>query len=187
MLSTTFSLGEKVFLVFLPGRESLSRTCLDRDSQSQHCQKVSLDSQENLNTFKIFVSTVKISRWRSRFLYLVSTSMSRPKSLDQDKLFHPLFARLLKRSQLLSAWEGRFDHLDELPDGRMKCTLCGKDFASRMSAVNHTNNIHLFTEAIECSICNRVFKNKLNFRTHILRTHHIRGKDIVQTYGKVKA
>jgi hypothetical protein len=45
----------------------------------------------------------------------------------------------------------------------------------------------LFTEAIECSICNRVFKNKLNFRTHILRTHHIRGKDIVQTYGKVKA
>ena len=35
--------------------------CLDRDSQSRHWQRASLDSQENLDTFKKLVSTIEIS------------------------------------------------------------------------------------------------------------------------------
>ncbi len=48
---------------------------------SRHCQTVRLDSRENLDIFKKFVSTVE----KLRNLDFVSTSMSRPKSLDRDQ------------------------------------------------------------------------------------------------------
>ena len=64
------------------GGLDLSRSCLDRESRSQNFQKVSkkvsLDSLVNLDTLKKLISPIKI-------LDLVSTSMSRPKSLDREE------------------------------------------------------------------------------------------------------
>ncbi len=65
-----------------PGGLDLSRRGLDRDSRSRHRTKVSLDVRENLKSFKKLVSTIKISRSRSKNLDFVLT---RPKSLDQDQ------------------------------------------------------------------------------------------------------
>jgi hypothetical protein len=62
-----------------PGGLDLSRSCLDRDSRSQHWQRAGLNSRENLDTFKILVSTIKKSWLRSRFLNLVSMA-----NLDQE-------------------------------------------------------------------------------------------------------
>ena len=65
------------------GGLDLSRRGLDRDSRSRRRQRVSLDSRENLDSVKKLVSTIEISR--SRLLDFVSTTMSRPKSLDRDR------------------------------------------------------------------------------------------------------
>jgi hypothetical protein len=70
---------------FKPGGLNLSRSCLDRDSQSQHWQRAGLNSRENLNTFKKLVSTIKISRSRLRNLNFVCTPSSSPKSLNRDR------------------------------------------------------------------------------------------------------
>jgi hypothetical protein len=72
-----------------PGGLDLSRRDLDQESQSQHWQRVSLDSQENLDTFKKLVSTIKISRSRSRNLDFVSTPPFSTKSLDLSR--HDIF------------------------------------------------------------------------------------------------
>ena len=67
------------------GGLDLSRRGLDRDSQSRHRKKVSLDGRKNLDSFKMLVSTIKISRSRSRNLDFVSTRPKSPKSLDRDR------------------------------------------------------------------------------------------------------
>ena len=67
------------------GGLDLSRRGLDRDSRSRRRQRVSLNSRENLDSVKKLVSTIEISRSRSRYLDFVSTTMSRPKSLDRDR------------------------------------------------------------------------------------------------------
>ena len=63
----------------------MSRRGLDRDSRSRHQKKVSLDGRENLDSFKKLVSTIEISRSRSRYLDFVSTRPKSPKSLDRDR------------------------------------------------------------------------------------------------------
>ncbi len=50
----------KIWNFFKLGVFDLSQSCLDRDSRSQHCQKVSLRSQENHDTFKILRILIKI-------------------------------------------------------------------------------------------------------------------------------
>ncbi len=52
---------------------------------SRRQKSISLDVMDNLDGFQKLVSTIEKSRSRSRFLDLVSTSMSRPKSLDRDR------------------------------------------------------------------------------------------------------
>ena len=68
-----------------PGGLDLSRRGLDRDSRSRHRKKVSLDGRKNLDSFKKLVSTIEISRSRSRNLDFVSTRPKSPKSLDRDR------------------------------------------------------------------------------------------------------
>ena len=63
----------------------MSRRGLDRDSRSRHRKKVSLDGRKNLDSFKKLVSTIEISRSRSRNLDFVSTRRKSPKSLDRDR------------------------------------------------------------------------------------------------------
>ena len=67
------------------GGLDLSRRGLDRDSRSRHRKKVSLDGRENLDSLKKLVSTIEISRSRSRNLDFVSTHPKSPKSLDRDR------------------------------------------------------------------------------------------------------
>jgi hypothetical protein len=79
----------------------LSQHGLDRDSQSQRRQRVSLGSRENLDSVK----------------KLVSTTMSRPKSLDQDReicrdLKFLAFLNRLSRSRPRSAWIFVFSRRD---------------------------------------------------------------------------
>ncbi len=52
---------------------------------SRHRKKVSLDGQENLDSFIKLVSTIEINRLRSRNLDFVSTRPKSPKSLDRDR------------------------------------------------------------------------------------------------------
>jgi hypothetical protein len=61
--------------IFSLGGLDLYRSCLDQDSRSQHWQRAALDSRENLDTFKILVSTSKKSQLRSRYLDLVSMAI----------------------------------------------------------------------------------------------------------------
>jgi hypothetical protein len=97
----------------------LSRSCLDWESQSRRRQRVRLNSWENLDSVKKCASTVKKSRSRSRLLDFVSTSMSRPKSLDRDRdreihrdLKISAFLDNLSRSRSRSAWILAFSHRD---------------------------------------------------------------------------
>ncbi len=69
---------KKITNIYAGGLD-LSRSCLNRDSQSRHWQKVSLDGRENLDSFKKLVSTIE--KTQSRYLDFVSTP---PSSLNQD-------------------------------------------------------------------------------------------------------
>ncbi len=84
---------------------------------SRHRQTVCLDSRENLDIFKKFVSTVEKSWSRSRLLDFVSTSMSRPKSLDRDRKIRRdlkilAFLDSLSWSRSRSAWIFAFSRQD---------------------------------------------------------------------------
>ena len=78
----------------------------------------------------------------------------------------------------------RFSNLKLLADGRVICNLCDKIFANFKSAKQHTTSMHEAPEYFECRLCKKVLNNKPNFRGHINHSHHIRGKDLVGTYGK---
>ncbi len=76
---------------------------------SRRRQRVSLNSRENLDSVKKLVSTLEISRSRLRLLDFVSTTMSRPKSLDRDReirrdLKFSAFLDSLSQSRPRSAW-----------------------------------------------------------------------------------
>ena len=95
----------------------MSRSCLDWESQSRRRQRVRLNSWENLDSVKKCASTVKKSRSRSRLLDFVSTSMSKPKSLNRDREIHrdlkiSAFLDNLSRSRSRSAWIFAFSHRD---------------------------------------------------------------------------
>ena len=95
----------------------MSRRGLDRDSRSRRQKSISLDVMDNLNGFQKLVSTIEKSRSRSRFLDLVSTSMSRPKSLDRDREIRRdlkilAFLDSLSRSRSRSAWIFVFSRRD---------------------------------------------------------------------------
>ncbi len=101
------------------GGLDLSRRGLDRDSRSRRQKSISLDVMDNLDVFQKLVSTIKKSRSRSRFLDLVWTSMSRPKSLDRDReirwhLKILAFLNSLSRSRSRSAWIFVFSRQDFL-------------------------------------------------------------------------
>jgi hypothetical protein len=72
---------KKITTIYAGGLD-LSRSCLNRDSQSRHWQKVSLDGRENLESFKKLVSTIE--KTQSRYLDFVLTPPSSLKSCNQD-------------------------------------------------------------------------------------------------------
>jgi hypothetical protein len=95
-----------VIFISLGGLD-LSWRGLDWDSRSRRQKSISLDVMDNLDGFQKLVSTIEKSRSRSRFLDLVSTSMSRPKSLDRDREIRrdlKILAFLDSLSRSRSAW-----------------------------------------------------------------------------------
>jgi hypothetical protein len=89
--------------------------CLDGESLSRHRQRVRLNSRENLDSIKKCVSTVRKSLSRSRLLNFVSKSISRHKSLNQEReicgdLKISGFLKSLSQSQSRSAWIYAFSH-----------------------------------------------------------------------------
>jgi hypothetical protein len=117
----------------------LSRHGLDRDSPSRRHQRVSLDSRENLDSVKKLVSTIKISRSRLRLLDFVSTTMSRPKSLDQDweirrDLKFSAFLDSLSRSRPRSAWIFVFSRQDFSIRRDFRPRQC-QDFSTNLDCV----------------------------------------------------
>jgi hypothetical protein len=58
-------------------------------------------------------------------------------------------------------------------------------FATRSSAKCHYIRFHEVSESYECSLCRRVFRNKMDFRCHIIHVHHLRGRDVAGMFGKV--
>jgi hypothetical protein len=118
----------------------LSRRGLDRDSRSRRCQRVSLDSRENLDSVKKLVSTIEISRSRLRLLDFVSTTMSRPKSLDRDReirrdLKFLAFLNSLSQSRPRSAWIFVFSRRDFSIRRDFRPRQC-RDFSTNLDCVS---------------------------------------------------
>ena len=67
---------------YKPGGLDLSRRGLDRDSWSRHCQEVSLDDRENLDSFKKLVSTIKKSRFCLEITIQIQISRSRSRHIE---------------------------------------------------------------------------------------------------------
>ena len=122
------------------GGLDLSRNGLDQDSRSRRRQRVSLDSRENLDSVKKLVSTIEISRSRSRLLDFVSTTMSRPKSLDRDReicrdLKFSAFLDSLSRSRPRSAWIFAFSRRDFSIRRDFRPWQC-RDFSTNLDRVS---------------------------------------------------
>jgi len=118
----------------------LSRRGLDRDSRSRHRKKVSLDGRENLDSFKKLVSTIEISRSRSRNLDFVSTRPKSPKSLDRDReirrdLKFSAFLDSLSRSRPRSAWIFAFSRRDFSIRRDFRPRQC-RDFSTNLDCVS---------------------------------------------------
>ncbi len=69
----------------MPGGLDLSQLCFDRDSWSRQRQKVSLDSRENLNSFRKLAFTYKKSR--SRKMIKSTNSQSRLRNPLRPEMF----------------------------------------------------------------------------------------------------
>ena len=65
----------------------MSQRGLDRDSRSRRFSKVDLDMMDNLDGFQKLVSTIEISRLRSRYLDLVSMSSAKTVLFGRDQDF----------------------------------------------------------------------------------------------------
>ncbi len=131
-------------LNFKVGGLDLSRHGLDWDSRSRRRQRVSLDSRENLDSVKKLVSTIEISRSRLRLLDFVSTTMSRPKSLDREirqDLKFSAFLDSLSRSQPRSAWIFVFSRRDFSIRRDFRPRQC-RDFSTNLDCVS-TNSTRL--------------------------------------------
>jgi hypothetical protein len=104
----------------------------------------------SLDGFQKLVSTIEKSRSRSRFLDLVSTSMSRPKSLDRDQEIRRdlkilAFLDSLSRSRSRSAWIFVFS--------------C-RDFSTNLDCVStNLNNLDKNLDATKSRLKSLDFKN----------------------------
>jgi hypothetical protein len=107
------------FLITSPGAGGLdlSQNGLNWDSRSRQRKKVSLDSWENLDSFKKLVLMIKISRLRN--LNFALTPPSSPKSLNREICWDMIFLANLnclprsrsRVSQFYHISQSRFLHL----------------------------------------------------------------------------
>lgn len=79
----------------------------------------------------------------------------------------------------------RYAHLIKLEDGKVRCALCNSVYSCLVSARAHTIRVHEHPEYFECCFCKRIFRTKLNFRSHLNLSHGIKGSNLVAQYGKL--
>ena len=79
----------------------------------------------------------------------------------------------------------RYEHLIKLESGRVRCGLCNSTYSCLISARAHTVRVHEQPEYFECSLCSRIFRTKLNFRSHLNLSHGIKGSNLVAKYGRL--
>ncbi len=80
-------------------KPGLSRLGLDWDSQSRHRQKVCLDSQENLNIFKKFVSTDR------EILISIGLNCRDPQAYQELTSLSYLVLKLCRTNMLAARWK----------------------------------------------------------------------------------
>lgn len=81
--------------------------------------------------------------------------------------------------------DSRYDHLVKLPSGRVRCNLCSSTYSCLISARAHTVRVHEQPDYFECSLCSKIFRTKLNFRSHLNLSHGIKGSNLVAKYGRL--
>ncbi len=96
--------------LFNLGGLNLSRRGLDRDSRSRRQIRVSLNGRENIDSFKKLVSTIEISRSRSRNLDLVLMSLAKTVLFGRDQDL----SRLVKIFVIISDFCGFLDFFLDL-------------------------------------------------------------------------
>lgn len=79
----------------------------------------------------------------------------------------------------------RWAHLIKLPDGKVRCTLCNSIYSCLVSARAHTVRVHEQPEYFECCFCKKIFRTKLNFRSHLNLSHGVKGSNLVASYGRL--
>ena len=89
------------------------------------------------------------------------------------------------RSSSTTNSESRYNHLDKLESGRVRCNLCNSTYSCLISARAHTVRVHEQPDYFECSLCAKIFRTKLNFRSHLNLSHGIKGSNLVAKYGRL--
>jgi hypothetical protein len=75
-------------------------------------------------------------------------------------------------------------HLRLNPDGSCLCSTCNLIFKNPTTARQHVKIVHEPPEYFECCLCQKVVNTSILFRSHIYQKHGIRGRDIVNSYGR---
>ena len=76
-------------------------------------------------------------------------------------------------------------HLIKLEGGKVRCTLCNSLYSCLVSARAHTVRVHEQPEYFECCFCKKIFRTKLNFRSHLNLSHGVKGSNLVASYGRL--
>ena len=117
----------------------------------------------------------------------IAAAMERSSSLSSttsSSAFHGGFTEYSEQRKA-SLTESRYDHLVKLASGRVKCNLCNSTYSCLISARAHTVRVHEQPEYFECSLCTKIFRTKLNFRSHLNLSHGIKGSNLVAKYGRL--
>ena len=114
----------------------------------------------------------------------IAAATERSSSLSSSAAFHGGFTEYSEQRKA-SLTESRYDHLVKLASGRVKCNLCNSTYSCLISARAHTVRVHEQPEYFECSLCTKIFRTKLNFRSHLNLSHGIKGSNLVAKYGRL--
>ena len=86
---------------------------------------------------------------------------------------------------IAAANNDRYNHLVKIEGGKVRCTLCNSLYSCLVSARAHTIRVHEQPEYFECCFCKKIFRTKLNFRSHLNLSHGVKGSNLVASYGRL--
>ena len=92
---------------------------------------------------------------------------------------------VLHNNAMAAANNDRYNHLVKIEGGKVRCTLCNSLYSCLVSARAHTIRVHEQPEYFECCFCKKIFRTKLNFRSHLNLSHGVKGSNLVASYGRL--